>query len=83
MVQVDRNQQQDEVNIREANHVDILRIGQEKEERMMKVKVWEVQGGSRKWKRRKRTRRRTQARGPCARRLLLTSLPQRNGKSTN
>ena len=80
---MDRNTKEEEVNGKKMNYADILKIVQEKDERMVKVKVWKAKDGRRKWKRRKQRRRKSQERGWCERRLLLTSPQQRNGRGTN
>ena len=57
------NQQQYEVNIQKANHVDSSKVVQERGDQMVKFKILEAKVSIRKWRMRKQRRRR-QARGP-------------------
>ena len=60
---MDRNRKEEEINGEKKNYADILKIVQEKDERMVKVKVWEAKDGRRKRKRRKQRRRKSLERG--------------------
>ena len=57
------NQQQYEVNIQKANHVDSSKVVQERGEQTVKFKILKLQAIRRKWRTRKQRRRRSQACG--------------------